>query len=199
MKSVRSQRVYRVRQGSPIGGDYASVLYHGFAVGRDGRAMLRRVGPFVPPFSMPVWRMPEAVPCPYSAIVTDECRESLSMLRDVEYELVECEKVVCRPWESVVLSGKIPMKWFVGGEPESVIDEASGDNTVQLTSSVWCMRLLRNFERHEDAKPAMSVCDIPQIGRHRWVASWIYLNEPARQALQSVLGQWESWFEFEVL
>jgi hypothetical protein len=97
----------------------------------DGRLVLRRTGPFVPPITFPGLS---------DIVVTDPCRRSLESapLGLVGFKPVHLERVVRLDWQAWDQEAAEPKLYPAGGEPEAYILGRKHDPEVaQSIGTLW--------------------------------------------------------------
>lgn len=122
------ETMYRLRSKAPWG-DFGDILCSGFPEGRDtdGRMLLQRVGPFVPPISFPGgmgW------------VVTDSVRQGLetSAFRGIEFREVVKHKIVRHNWHLWDRSSDLTPKQLPESEPEDYI--LSGNHCAETAAEL---------------------------------------------------------------
>ena len=132
-------------------GDYGETLVHGHGGIVDGICRIERVGPFIPPITMPG----------YEIVVSDSVRAELeeSGLTGFSFIPVVKAKVVRLDWHQWDWQSSAPAIYPETGEPEDYIDE--GDHcevTAKALGDLWAI-LVPEIARVERDRPIVESPD----------------------------------------
>ena len=191
----RFYRMYRRR----FWGDFGAILSGGFTAGRrDGKMMLMRSGPFVPPISFP----------PLACVVTTAFRNELelSALRGIaEFRGVIKFRIVRIRWEKWNRARELTSKQLPSNEPEDYIlrRRHSPEAAVQM-GELWelvAARVQLRWRRDSDGTETITV-------RRSRIANidffcvaedtQPFVSERAKSWLQEHAGEWVSFEEIRV-
>ncbi|MFN9249423.1 MAG: hypothetical protein ACK6DS_20390 [Planctomycetota bacterium] len=177
-------------------GDYGSILLNGMACDVYAeQTRLKRTGPFVPPFSFPLFG---------GVVVTDAVKNTLESgnLRGVgDFRPVTLEKAVSVNWQDwnrheKISSSKIPRS----GEPEDYI--LAGQHDPELATAMgrlWTWHPLRVGSIDRTSSPLRilgirnSISDVLRLNDNG--ARDIIVNSHGRQFLLNIAGDWVSFDE----
>jgi hypothetical protein len=111
-------------------GDYGDILQHGMASLNDGRLVLQRTGPFVPPISFPT----------PGVVVTDSLKRALEPCAFTGFQFREVikERIVRLEWHRWSKATDAPQVYPASGEPEDyLIDQQHDADLAESLGPLW--------------------------------------------------------------
>lgn len=165
--------IYRLKGAEGPWGEHSHVLFHGIASlyqrGFSGELLLERMGPFVPPVTLPSG---------VAVVVTDALKHDLEASDLTGFTLAPVIKklIVRSRWHTWDLTAREPKRYPRGGKPENyILTRPHATDAAQEMGDLWELR------PGDDA--TADVFKRPN-------SSDVFVSERARQFLEPRAGDW---------
>jgi hypothetical protein len=187
--------IYYIDPNVPmLWGDYGGMLAHGMGRrNREGQFEIERVGPFVPPISLPF----------LAIIVTDAFKKELetSGLRGLSFKPVVKMHIVHMDWDKWDWNALDPSEYPSDGEPENyILEKPHSPEVAEKIGPIWELLL----EEVADTERVLASPGVPQQillrldrwdGRDFFMAKGVgfhYVTDRAKGWLETRVSQWVS-------
>lgn len=165
--------IYRLTGAPGPWGEYSAVLFHGIASlyqrGFSGELLLERMGPFIPPVTMPSG---------VAVIVTDALKQELdaSDLTGLSFAPVIKKLIVRSRWHTWDLAAPEPKRYPRGSKPENyILTRPHAADAAEEMGDLWELR------PDDDATAdVFKRADLPDV----------FVSDRAKQLFESRAGDW---------